>query len=160
LPLPYNLRPNSKYSYEFVTDQGNKYLVYFIDSSNIFEGYPNVGKDVYSFNIEVKDGNADISTGDERIGITILEVFKIFFTNFENVAVYICDTMDSRQQSRHRKFSIWFWRFNDGSIIKEDAIAVADDVYVYNSILVHKNNPRLQDIISAFKELNADVNDK
>ncbi len=90
----------------------------------------------------------------------IFEVFKIFFRNVGNVAIYFCDTQDKRQQTRHRKFSLWFWRYNDGSIIKEDAEATVSGAVIYNSIMVHKTNPFLQEIINAFKELNEEDENK
>jgi hypothetical protein len=137
-----------------VTDQGNKYAVYFLSSGSIFEQYPHLAKNIYWFNIDIKKGNADTSIHDERIGLTVFEVFKIFFDNMENVAVYVCDISDNRQQSRQRKFNLWFWRFNDGSIIKEDGEVIAGDLTIYNSILVHRDNPHLAEIVRAFKELN------
>jgi hypothetical protein len=78
----------------------------------------------------------------------------------ENVAIYVCDTADERHLARKRKFDYWFWKYNDGSIIKEDGVAVVEEVEILNSLLVHRNNPRLMQIILAFKDLNARAGDK
>ena len=86
---PYLLQENDEYSYEFLTEQGIRYAIYFLDYSFIFSDYPAIAENVFSFNIEVLDGDADISITDERIGVTILEVFNLFFKKLANVAVYV-----------------------------------------------------------------------
>ena len=106
------------------------------------------------------DGNTDSSITDDRIGITILEVFKLFFTKLENIVVYVCDSIDNRQLARKRKFDLWFWKYNDGSLLKEDGIALIEGVEIYNSLLLHKANKRLTEIILAYKELNERAGDK
>ena len=115
---------------------------------------------MYSFNIDVIDGNAGIFAADERIGQTVVEILRLFFSRVENVTVYVCDSSDERHMSRKRKFDFWFWKYNDGSIIKEDGVAVVEDVEVLNSMLLHRNNPHCAEIIFAFKDLNARAGDK
>jgi len=126
----------------------------------MFSDYPAIAENVFSFNIEVLDGDADISITDERIGVTILEVFNLFFKKLANVAVYVCDSIDDRQLARKRKFDLWFWKYNDGSLLKEDGIALIEGVEIYNSLLLHKANKRLTEIILAYKELNERAGDK
>ena len=157
---PYLLLENDEYSYEFLTEQGVRYSIYFLDYSFMFSDYPAIAQNVFSFNIDVLDGNADSSITDDRIGITILEVFKLFFTKLENVVVYVCDSIDDRQLARKRKFDLWFWKYNDGSLLKEDGIALIEGVEIYNSLLLHKANKRLTEIILAYKELNERAGDK
>ena len=157
---PYLLLENDEYSYEFLTEQGVRYSIYFLDYSFMFSDYAAIAQHVFSFNIDVLDGNADSSITDDRIGITILEVFKLFFTKLENVVVYVCDSIDDRQLARKRKFDLWFWKYNDGSLLKEDGIALIEGVEIYNSLLLHKANKRLTEIILAYKELNERAGDK
>ena len=126
----------------------------------MFSEYPAIAENVFSFNIDVLDGNADGSVMDNRIGITVLEVFMLFFSKLENVVIYVCDSIDERQLARKRKFDLWFWKYNDGSLIKEDGIAVVEGVEIYNSLLLHKSNKRLAEIILAYKELNERAGDK
>lgn len=76
---PYPLQENDEYSYEFLTEQGIKYAIYFLDYSYMFSDYPAIAENVFSFNIDVAEGNADSSINDDRIGATILEVFKTVF---------------------------------------------------------------------------------
>ncbi len=157
---PYPLNEHDEYSFEFVTDQGIHYIVYFLDYSAMFADYPQIARQVYMFNIDVIDGNPDATVSDERIGLTILKVFNMFFKNLQNVAVYVCDSMDDRQLGRKRKFDIWFWKYNDGSLIKEDDLAIVEGVEIYNSMILHKKNIHLKEIILAYKELNEKAADK
>jgi len=106
------------------------------------------------FNIDVVNGNPDDHVHDERIGLTVLEVFKKFFATKQQVAIYICDNTDTRQLARKRKFDIWFWKYNDGSLLKEDEVAILEGREVYNSMILHKQNTFLAEVILAFKELN------
>ena len=62
--------------------------------------------------------------------------------------------------ARKRKFDSWFWKYSDGSIIKEDGIAVIENLEIINALLIHTANPRLMETIAAFKDLNARAGDK
>lgn len=112
------------------------------------------------FSLEAIQGDPDEGTSDERIGITLLRIFSLFFKERQNVAVYVCDSVDNRQLARKRKFDSWFWKYNDGSLLKEDDIAVIEGTEIYNSMILHKENEHLKEIILAFKELNEKANDK
>ncbi len=160
MPNPYTLQENDPYSFEFVTDQGIRCLVYFLDYHNLFAEYPNIAKQIYMFSLEAIQGDPDEGTSDERIGITLLRIFSLFFKERQNVAVYVCDSVDNRQLARKRKFDSWFWKYNDGSLLKEDDIAVIEGTEIYNSMILHKENEHLKEIILAFKELNEKANDK
>lgn len=124
----------------------------------MFADYPEIARNIFMFNIDVIKGNPDESVSDDRIGITILQVINSFFQKSQNVAVYVCDSMDNRQLSGKRKFDIWFWKYNDGSLIKEDDIAIIEGVY--NSMILHKQNEHLREIILAYRELNEKASDK
>ena len=126
----------------------------------MFSDYPAIAQNVFSFNIDVLGGDAESSVTDDRIGVTILEVFKLFFTKLENVVVYVCDSIDDRQLARKRKFDLWFWKYNDGSLLKEDGIAMIEGEEIYNSLLLHKANKKLTEIILAYKELNERAGNK
>lgn len=156
---PYPLKETDKLTYQFITDQGIEYLMYFFDYSYMFEDYPLIAKNVYTFNIDVIDPNVNRLMNDERIGLTVVEVIS-FFERLNNVAVYICDSADDRQLARKRKFDLWFWKYNDGSIIKEDELALIEGVSVYNTLLLHRDNEHFDEILLAFKALNARDYDK
>lgn len=120
----------------------------------MFADYPFLAKHVYMFNIDVLDGNPEEVISDERIGVTVLEIFSLFFSKELNVAVYVCDSLDNRHLARKRKFDTWFWKYNDGTLLKEDDVAVVDGIEIYNSMIIHKKNKHLGEIIVAYKELN------
>jgi len=160
LSNPYNLFEPDEFSYEFVTSQEITYQIYFLDYSAMFADYPNIAEFIYTFNIDVIDGNEKSAITDERIGITIVEIFKRFFIKIENVVVYVCDTTDKKHYARKRKFDTWFWKYNDGNIIKEDGIAMIEGTEIVNALLIEKHHPKLHEIIFAFKDLNNKVGEK
>ena len=157
---PYQLQENDDYSYEFIIKQGIKYAVYFLDYSYMFDAYPTICDNIYTFNIDVIEGDWNEVVTDETIGVTVVEIFRSFFERVQNVAVYVWDTIDERQLARKRKFDLWFWKYSDGSILKEDGIAIVEDVEILNSLLIHKHNPHLMEIILAYKTINERANDK
>ncbi len=157
---PYLLRENDAYSYEFVTDTGIRYKVYFLDYSFMFQEYTNIHSPIYSFNIDAIEGNPDTVPGDERVGSTIAHIMDLFFATIDNVAVYVCDSLDHRQYARKRKFDLWFHAYNNGSLMKEDGIALVDGVEILNAILLHKQHQQLQAILHAFRVLNQQADNK
>jgi Family of unknown function (DUF6169) len=160
LQNPYKLKENDDYSYEFLTDQSIKYLVYFIDYNFMFYQYPSLAENIYTINIDVLEGDIEFTIEDERIGITVIEIFKIFFRNIENAVIYICDNNDNRHFTRKRKFDFWFNKYNSGSILKEDGIAIIEEIEILNSLLVSENHPKVDEIINAFKAINKTAGQK
>ena len=139
---------------------GIRYQIYFLDYSYLFSDYPSITSPVYSLNIDTLEGDPDITQGDDRIGITISEILNSFFSKIENVIVYVCDSIDERQYARKRKFDLWFYMYNNGSLIKEDGLALVEGSEIYNTLLIHKSNQQLTEIILAFKELNERTGEK
>jgi len=158
--MPYSFIELDKLSYQFSTDHGIVYDANFVDYSFLFPEYPEFSKDVYTFNLEVVKGNIYEQAMDAKIAKTVIAIFLTFFNSKQNIVIYICDTTDDRQFARKRKFDTWFWRYNDGSFLKEDGLAVISDVPIYNSLLVHKQNKYIDSIIKAFQILNERANEK
>ena len=50
--------------------------MYFLDYSGLFSDYPSIAKQVFTFNIDVIEGSPENTIYDERIGVTVLHVFK------------------------------------------------------------------------------------
>ncbi len=150
----------SDLSFEFRTAKGLLYSAYFLEYGFMFDGYPAFSRNIFSFNLDLISGELIQSFSDDRIGSTVVEILKSFILLKENVVLYICDNLDDRHLSRKRKFDFWFWKFDDGEIIKEDGLAVIDGVEIYNSILIHKKNERMNEIIQAFRELNQKASNK
>ncbi len=156
----YPLFEKDELSYEFVTDSGVNYRIYFLDYGCILNNYLTQTNIIYSFNIDVVGNINKLGATDERIGLTIAFILKLFFEKIENVIIYVCDSIDDRQLARKRKFDFWFWKYCDETIIKEDGIAVIESVQILNTLLVNKNNPQLTEIIRSFKELNKKAYEK
>ncbi|MFB2118838.1 DUF6169 family protein [Parapedobacter sp. 2B3] len=152
---PYRLKEVEKLNYQFETDQGIIYTAYFLDYSTVFFDYGQLVDNIYSFNIDLIQGNTKNTLADSRIADTVVEIMKLFFETNDNVAIYICDSLDNRQLARKRKFDRWFWKYNDGRIIKEDQLAVVDGVSIYNTLLIRKDHQQAALFIEAFRELNA-----
>jgi len=91
---------------------------------------------------------------DDKVGETVVEIFKRFFESNDNVVIYVCDSSDDRHFARKRKFDWWFWKYNDGSIVKVDGVAVIANFEIYNSLLIHRENKLADKKINAFNTLN------
>ncbi len=126
----------------------------------MFADYAYITCPIYTFNIDAIDGDPTTTAEDARIKLTVLEVFKLFFSRVANVAIYVCDSLDERHLARKRKFDAWFKGFNDDTILKEDGVATVEGVAIYNALLVHKQNKELAAIVAAFNDLNSNVGDK
>ena len=150
---PYLLQEIDDVSIEFNTEKGLRYKVYFIDQSLLFQEYPDIASLMFSLNIDVIEGNPDDSQEDERVGDTIWMILQQFFANSDNAVLYVCDSLDGRHLGRKRKFDRWFWRYDDGSIIKQDSSLADEDQDILSAILVHKENPNIISILDAFNEL-------
>lgn len=150
----------SDLSFEFTTSFGNAYKAYFISYAYLFPNNPEFANNIFSFNLEITGRANENPSTDEKIGQTVVEIFSQFFEARHNVAVYICDTADERHLARKRKFDFWFWKYNDGSILKEDGLAVVGNMEIYNSLLLHKHNKFANEIIEAFRTLNERADDK
>ncbi len=158
--LPYTLIQTNDNYYQFITDNEIVYNLFFVDYSYIFENFPHIKTNILAINIEINSKYIESNKLDERIGITVVEAIKDVFINIENIIVYVCDSTDQRQIARERKFDYWFKKYNDNTIIKETETLYLGETEMINSILIHKKNPQLLDIILAFKELNSNIEEK
>ncbi len=157
---PYPFTSLSDLSFEFTTDQGVVYKAYFISFGSVFSEFPEFSDSIYNFNLEVFHGDMYDQAMDQKIGETVVDIFRHFFAIRQNVIIYICDTSDNKHIVRKRKFDLWFWKYSDGSILKDDGLAVIEDTEIFNSLLVHKQNIFLDKIVSAFRTLNERAADK
>ena len=88
---------------------------------------------------------------DKRIAATVTNIIMAFLHEKENVVVYICDNSDSREKARFHKFYHWFKQYNDGSIVQLRGVIHAGDTNILNALLIHKDNPQLNDFIEAYE---------
>lgn len=148
---PYNyilLKPDY---YSFTTDAGTEYHCYFYTIEEVFSDYPSLAKKAFAFNLTVKD-NLSFQKGlDKRIAATVTSILKVFLREKENAVVYICDNSDNREKARFHKFYHWFKEYNDGSIIQLRGVIRAGNTNILNALLIHKDNPQINDFIEAFE---------
>lgn len=141
--------------YSFSTSIGCVYHCYFFDFSTPFSDYPELAPNVFGFNLELKfKPSEEVKPPlDKRIAVTVTTILKAFLLEKENVVVYICDNSDNRERARFHKFTNWFRTYNDGSIIQLKGVIRAGDITILNALLIHKNNPLLNDFIEAYEIL-------
>ena len=121
---PYMLESSSMCSFTFVTEQGKRYEIGFIQDQMISD------EGVYQFFITTEDKFKTVF--DRRIQQTVLVVLEEFFKNEGVVLDYICATEDHRQASRDRMFHQWY----ENSMDKESGNCVFDKS-VYCARYVH-----------------------
>lgn len=157
---PYHLNEIDEFSFSFVTDFNVGYNATFVLYPTLFQHSPLVANNIYIFNLDVEDGDENVAKIDDRIGSTIAVIFNKFFTEIENAVIYVCDSSDNRQLARKRKFDYWFWKYNNSQILKEDGQAIVDGKEIINTVILHKQNPSLREILISFAELNESIGDK
>ncbi|MDZ7900962.1 MAG: DUF6169 family protein [Arcicella sp.] len=108
----------------------------------------------YEFAIEVADnplqGRPPL---DARIPITIASIFIDFFERFtEPLVIYICDSSDSKQLARQRKFNTWFAEFKRPEFFKVEAnLLDKNGNPIPSSLILKLSNPFFMQIIEEFK---------
>lgn len=85
--------------------------------------------------------------------MTIATVLIEFFQKNENSMLMVCDSTDGKEEKRRNLFERWYNIYNNQSIIKLDAALENEDYKLYVSMFIHRKNPELRELISAFNEL-------
>ena len=67
--------------------------------------------------------------------------------------LYICDTTDKRQEVRDRLFRIWFYTYegSDSYSLYSEGMTI-DNVRYFSSILLRKDHPLHNQVISSFHD--------
>ena len=150
---PYLLESSGGGSFTFVTEQGKKYEIGFIQDMMISD------EGVYQFFITTEDRFKTIL--DKKIQQTVQVVIEDFLKN-EGVALdYICATEDHRQASRDRMFHQWF----ETSLGKEQYClrsmsADIDGVEYFASVIMRKDSPLFAAMTEAIDRFIEDFQDK
>ena len=142
--------------YFFVTKNDVAYEIKFKPFPYLFDGEQQFSTNTFEFVIAIfSNPTLQNPTLDINIGITIAAIFDDFYQrNSNTIAVYICDSSDSKQLARNRKFSQWFLAFQNEAYLKTDAILIsADGVIVPVSIIFRRDNPYKYQIMEAFEKL-------
>ena len=150
---PYMLESSGMYSFMFITEQGKKYEIGFIQDQMISD------EGIYQFFITTEDKFKTVL--DRKIQQTVFVVIDEFFRNEGVVLDYICAMDDNRQASRDRMFHQWF----ENSIQKElfcfrSLNIEIDGVEYFSSVIMRKDNPRFDAMTEAIDRFMTDFQDK
>jgi hypothetical protein len=154
LPYEYTFGNDKNNSYFFVTENKLAYLVKFKPTDYFFSENLGYNSHTFEFIIEVYENPIGKTPPlDGRTAATVAKIFIDFFDRSDKtIAVYICDSSDSRQFARKRKFNLWFEAFNtDNRYVKVDTSIIDNEgIYYPVSIMVRKDNPNAGAILSEF----------
>lgn len=130
----------------FSTDYDVHYLVGFEYDDTSF------GFDAYQLVVINSDNKK--SPKDSKVRKTIIAIVEDFFSNNENVLLYICETGDSKQAMRSRLFQYWFSSYINKNLFTFVSASVTDEDGVVNhaAIILRSDNPMMPYIISEFSQ--------
>lgn len=142
---PYELLLSGN-DFTFRTDLGIHYSVGF-NKEDIVLG----GCDTYQLIIrKIEEAR---SPYDPKVEATILAIVDEFFRSNLEVLLYMCDTSDGREESRHRLFLTWFEHYAEKqrfTICQAHAEVEGEGLFL--CIVIDNRNPRLQAITTDFTE--------
>lgn len=129
----------------FTTDYGVEYRVSFMEDYTIWS------ENAYQFLINKR--NKKPSPGDSKLKDTILAIIDAFFITNPSILLYICETGDDKQSARNRLFVRWFNESQRQQDFYFRDVTIEDDgIDNYAAIIVQRNNPDLDIIVSQFDE--------
>lgn len=150
---PYVLESTGMYSFTFMTEQGKKYEIGFIQDLMISD------EGVYQFFITTEDQFKTVL--DKKIQQTVFVVIEEFFKNEGVVLDYICATEDHRQASRDRMFQLWFANSpeNDYYFMRKMSVKI-DETEYFSSVVMRNDNPRFEAMTEAIERFIQDFQNK
>ena len=94
------------------------------------------------------------SPNDLKLRKTIFYIIEAFFQVNPDILLYLCETGDGKQASRNKLFMRWFREYSLHHLYYFDTVEIqAEGVSNFAAIIVQKNNPNLDTIISQFNEI-------
>ena len=139
---PYKVK-EANGGYEFRTENGILYRIRFLAEN------PIGGCDTYQFAISKIDNIR--SSYDPNISAITFIILDEFFTEYENVLLYYCDSSDHREAGRNRLFIRWFEiAANPNRFTIRTTHAKVEGQMIYVAIIVENRNSLLQAITDDF----------
>ena len=144
-PYKVTIDPEYPYLYYFHTDYDVDYEI-CIKANDIF-----VPSGAYALDIRNKCNHP--SPGDPKFRQTLMAIVEEFFTQNNDVMLYVTETKDKKQASRNRLFVGWFntYEHRDQYVIKT-AEGKMNKQMNFLAIILRKDNPRLQQAFEEFDE--------
>ena len=160
-----------QYKYDFIGGLNNVYvfetskkIIYEIkfkpsDYINLFND--EVSKYIFEFIIKVAINETGKNPPlDINVSETIAAIFQEFILKHNNnIALYICDSSDGRQELRQKKFDEWYDKYNDATFAKMNEVLFDSNGNRFLiTMILQQKNPRRVEIIEAFLKLADDNN--
>ena len=160
-----------QYKYDFIGGLNNSYvfetsrkIIYEIkfkpsDYINLFDA--EVSKYIFEFIIKVAINETGKNPPlDVNVSETIAAIFQEFILKHNNnIAIYICDSSDGRQELRQKKFNEWYDKYNDATFAKMNEVLFDSNGNRFLiTMILQQKNPRRVEIIEAFLKLADDNN--
>lgn len=124
-----------------------------------FEEQPIGGCETWQFSFA--KGNSGVAPEDPYVRFTLFAIIDEFFTENDNVMLYICDTSDSREAARNRFFIRWFKQSAEPDRFTiRSASATIEGQGFYAAIIVENRNPLLTDITADFDKTAVSLTNK
>lgn len=138
---PYQLVIDRNGNYCFITENGTEYTAYFtkvpVDSCIVY-------------NFVFAKSKSSGKGMDLRIRDTIANIIYDFWSDYDDVILFVCDSSDGRAQNRMRLFDYWYRSLNfDKDVVKID-FSVND---INAAILAKKDNCLLSIAEKEIREL-------
>ena len=156
----YNFYQFDDLTFLFTTQAGDEYQCYFLSYADYFASQPDIAPNFFSFNLKlISNEGVPIRKGtDKRVADTVITIVGDFLSSKSNAVVYVCDNSDGKERARSRKFLSWFDYYDHPSskIIQVTSNFTVGGLFIYSSLLVHKNNKRFKDMVLAYLELTKD----
>lgn len=163
-PYEYFYVEEKVFYYLFESDYNIVYELKFKPSDYLFGvGNEEISNKVYEFVIGILENpNASKVPTDARIAETVAVIFNDFFKrNNHNVAIYICDSADLKQEVRMKKFQQWYYKYQDSTMIKMDEVLIDSKKNRFPiSIIAKRSNPYLIEIFTAFATISDQMNEE
>lgn len=162
LSLPYNSTKKGN-SFYFTTDKGIDYKVSFDAAFQTqFKEFQIVEAEIIELSFAPVNTNyflLDSLPHDARIKATVFDLVKVFFQQNEKAIIYNCLTLDNKQKARSRLFNKWFNEANIDYLVKFDSVITIDTVPTFfQSLIVHKQNPKIEEVKKVFFDLSNELN--
>ena len=114
-----------------------------------------------TFGFDVKYSTHFKIPADDRVRITISKIIIDFFeTNPDKTLFFVCDTKDRKQVGRMKTFDRWYHKANHHGLEKYNEFIRAEDMTVYCSVILHKENALKDRISESFRQLRIDLENK
>ena len=148
---------NKQAPYKVTTDKDFPYLFYFYTDYGVEYEICIKANDIFvpsgAFALDIRNKNDQPSPGDPKFRQTLMAIVEEFFSQNNDVMLYVTETKDSKQASRNRLFVRWFntYEHHDQYVIKT-AEGKMDGQINFMAIILRKDNHRLQQVFEEFDE--------